>query len=240
MKLIVSDLDGTLLLKKEKELHRLSISAIEKILNSNMAFCVASGRNYSELKRILKNFESRAYLIANDGALAVHKDKTIFDFPIDRAKLKLFEEEKNFVAHGKYHSFVRSDSERFIRGIKEQYSGHIVRIDTIDEINEPIYKITLYDKKTDFPGLDRVYCDNYMCEYVEKGTNKGMAVSELMKVLKIRESDAVAIGDGQNDAEMFELIGKSYIMAGATPRIKKMGKYVVNNFNDAVDKIFEG
>lgn len=235
MKLIVSDLDGTLLLKNEKNLHSLTVSAIEKILNGDRVFCVASGRNYSELKRILENFDERIFFVANDGALIVHKNETIFDYPIDYAKIKLFEKEKNFVAHGKYHSFVKSDSERFIRGIKEQYFGHIVRIDGIDEINEPIYKMTLYGKKDDFQGLNRVYCDNLLCEYVEKGINKGTAVSVLMKILKIGESETVAIGDGLNDAEMFKIVGESYVMATATPKIKKMGRYIINSFNDAAD-----
>ena len=240
MKLIVSDLDGTLLLKKEKKLHRLSVSAIERIVNCREVFCVASGRNYSELKRILKNFDGSIYFIANDGALAVHKEETIFSYPINYGKLKLFEKEENFVAHGKYHSFVKSRSERFIRQIKEQYFGHIVRIETALDIDEPIYKVTLYNEKKDFPNLNRVYCDNYMCEYIEKGINKGKALAELIRILKIKEYDAVVIGESSKEAEMFEMIKESYVMASATPKIKKMGKYVVNGFNDAVDKIFEG
>lgn len=235
MKLIVSDLDGTLLLKGEKKLHRLIISAIEKILDDGRIFCVASGRNFSELKKILEGFEERIYFIANDGALIVHKDETICGCPIDFAKIRLFEPEKNFVAHGKYYSFVKSDSERFIRGIKEQYFGHIVRIKNVNEIDTPIYKMTLYNKKSEFEGLDRVYCDNLLSEYVENGINKGAALSTLMKTLKINEADTVVVGDGLNDIEMFKIAGNSYIMATALPKVKKMGKYVVNNFNDAVD-----
>ncbi|MBR0277504.1 MAG: HAD-IIB family hydrolase [Clostridia bacterium] len=240
MKLIVSDLDGTLLLKKEGKLHRLSVLAIERIMNSGAIFCVASGRNYSELKRILKDFDDKIYFIANDGALTVHKEKTIFSYPIEFAKLQLFDKEKSFVAHGKYHSFVKSRSERFIRQIKEQYLGHIVRIETADEIDEPIYKITLYEGKKDFQNLNKVYCDNLMSEYVEIGVNKGKALAELLKILKIKESDTVVAGDGSNDAEMFEMINESYVMASATPRTKKMGKYVVNSINDVVDNIICG
>lgn len=239
MKLIACDLDGTLLLRGEEKLHRLIASEIEKILENNYIFCVASGRNYSELKRLLKDFENKIYFIANDGALIVNKGENIFEAPIDKESLKLIDNEKNIVLHGKYLTFVESDSERFVRHIKEQYFGHTVRIDSLDEVNEPIYKITLYGKKDDISDLDRVYCDKLMCEYVKSGINKGKALETLLNNLKINRADAAAVGDGLNDEEMFKLTGKSYVIASAPPKLKKIGTYIVNDFKDAADNLLK-
>lgn len=237
MRLIVSDLDGTLLLRGETKLHRLTISAIEKILDKGAIFCVASGRNYGELKRIFEGFCDKIYFIANDGALIVHKEKTIYETPIDNTELKLFNDEKTFVAHGKYLSFVKSESERFVRNIKEQYFGHIVRIYGTEEIDEPIYKMTLYNQNDSSFDLGKIYYDKSICEYVKKDINKGKAVSELLKILKMNEADVTAIGDGLNDIEMLKLAGKSYVIASAPPKVKKFGGCIVNGFTDVADNL---
>ena len=238
MRLIVSDLDGTLLLKGESTLHRLTESAIGRLIDGNTVFCVASGRNYGELKRIMKDFDGEVYFIAHDGALIVYKEKSIFEAPIEKALLKGFDGEESLVAHGKYLSFVKSGSKRFIREIKAQYLGHIAEIDSIDDINEPIYKVTVYGKKDCGCSLNKVYCGHTSCEYVANGINKGRAVAELSKILKT--DNVIAIGDGINDAEMLKSAAKAYVIASAPPRVKKLGTDIVKEFKDAVDDLSEG
>lgn len=239
MKLITGDLDGTLLLRGEKKLHSVTVSAIKRILDKNIVFCVASGRNYGELKSLLKDFDDRIYFIANDGALIVHKEKTLFEAPINRESIKLFDTEKNVVAHGKYVSFVKSDSERFIRQIKEQYGGHVLKADILYGIKEPIYKITLYAKTDRDFGINKVYYDSLMSEYAENGINKGTALSLLLKMLNINTADSIAVGDNVNDIEMLKTAGASYVIATAPPKVKKNGTYIINEFKDVVKSIVE-
>lgn len=235
MRLIVSDFDGTILLREEKKIHNINVSAMEKLISKNVAFCVASGRNYSELKRLFGELSDKIYFIANDGALIMYKSETIYDAPIAKEKLVSFDDEKDVVAHCRYVSFVKSDSERFVRRIKEQYCGHILKTDSLAEITEPVYKITLYGKREKDVNLNRVYNRSNVCEYVESGINKGVATVELSKILKITESDIIAIGDGINDLEMFGVADKSYVIATAPPNVKKYGKYIVEQFKDVAE-----
>ena len=76
MKLVVSDLDGTILKRGEKELNRNILSAIEYILSNNVAFAVSSGRTYVELKKFFAPFENDIYFMANDGAQTIYKEET--------------------------------------------------------------------------------------------------------------------------------------------------------------------
>ena len=238
MKLVISDLDGTLLLKGEYKLHRLTIYAIERILESNNIFCVASGRSYSELKRIFADFDDKICFIANDGALAVYNGHTLFDFPIPKSALQSFDCEESFAAHGKYLSFIKSDSEMFTRNVKRQYSGHAVSISDSSEITEPIYKVSLYGKESNASVLDRVYKSNALCEYVNKGINKGFALVQLAKLLKT--DDTIAIGDSLNDIEMLKAAGKSFVISTAPPKVKKTGDLIVKDFTEFTDIILEG
>ena len=76
MKIVFCDLDGTVLLPGEKVLSKSAKEGIEKILDNNIIFCVASGRCYSELKRIFDGFDDKVYFIASDGSLIVYKEET--------------------------------------------------------------------------------------------------------------------------------------------------------------------
>lgn len=239
MRLIVSDFDGTLLLHGEKKLHNITVSEIEKLICDNDVFCVASGRSYSELKRMFGSLSDKIYFISNDGALITYKEKTIYDVPITNEKVIGFDDEKDVVAHCKYVSFVKSDSERFVRMKKEQYCGHILKIDSLAEINEPVYKITLYGKREKEVDLNRVYNRSDVCEYVQSGINKGVATTELSKILRISENDIIAIGDGMNDIEMFGVADKSYVIATAPPKVKKFGTYIVEQFKDAAEMLLK-
>ena len=239
MRLIVSDLDGTLLIKGEENLHQKTASAIESLLDNGDIFCVASGRSYSELKRIFKKFQDRIYFIASDGAIIIHKEKTLYEANINKEKDRFFGCEKSVVAHGKYISYVKSSQERFVRQIKKQYYGHTVQVYCEDEISEPIYKIAVYDEKGENPDLEPVYRKNSVSEYIKNGIDKGTAISELSKMLNITGSDVIAVGDGENDAAMLKFAGKSYVIATAPPRVKEFGKYIVNDFSDAAEMLLE-
>ena len=239
MRLIASDVDGTLLLRGEKKLHNITVSALEKLIRGNVVFCAASGRSYSELNRLSGDLSDKIYFIANDGALIMYKGKRIYDAPITAEKVRSFDDEKDVVAHGRYVSFVKSNSDRFVRMIKEQYFGHILRMGSLEEISEPVYKIALYGKKEKDIDLNRVYCGNDVCEYVEIGINKGMALAELSRILKIPESDIIAIGDGINDIEMLNNAGKSYVISSAPPMVKKFGTYIVDEFKDAAEMLLK-
>lgn len=231
MKLIAADLDGTLLLKGETKLNRVNSAAIVRLLEKDMLIAVASGRNYGELKRILEVFEDKIYFIANDGALVMRKGKAVFEKPIEPEHLRQFDNAENVVFHCKYVSYVKSPSKRFIRQIKEQYFGHIAETESVDRIKEPVYKISVYDTKTEVLGLNNTYKDNTICEYVENNINKGVALTELLKFMKTEKAEAVAVGDNTNDIEMLKAVGRAYVIASAPPKVKRYGKSV-DGFDD--------
>ena len=55
IKMVVSDVDGTLIQKGEKTVNDELMKIIEKLKSKNIIFAVASGRHLSELKDIFHN-----------------------------------------------------------------------------------------------------------------------------------------------------------------------------------------
>ena len=235
MKIVFCDLDGTVLLPREKALSKSAVDGIKKILDNNIIFCVASGRCYSELKRIFDGFDDKVYFIPSDGSLIVYKEETLYKCPVDKGNLSFLDEERDYVLHGKYVSFVKSCKDTFVRKIKEQYNGHIKRILNYKEIDEEVYKLSLYNSQRVIP-LDNVYKDYSIREFVNN-TNKGNAVKKLLEILSLDKKDAVSLGDGINDIEMFEETGEAYAMVQAPPIVKKKATGIVQSFSQFTDKV---
>ena len=228
MKLIVSDLDGTLLNKNETVINKNIKNSIYKILQSGNVFSVASGRNYIELKHLFPEFENDIYFICNDGTLGVYKENTFFDMPMNKDMFKDFRE---YTAHAKYITYVKSDNALFVRKIMKQYFSHVVMIDSISDIKENIYKISDFDKNISC-SLPVVYKDNKMNEYITENADKALAVKQLIKLLKIPMTDAYAFGDNVNDIGMFSVCGSSYAVANALPIVKSNADKIVQNIEE--------
>ena len=67
-KIIVTDLDGTLL-NDSSEISRENLSAIKTLLDSGVHFVPSSGRTYSEIPQKLKNFDNMRFVIHSNGAV---------------------------------------------------------------------------------------------------------------------------------------------------------------------------
>lgn len=236
MKIIFSDLDGTLLHRGEAEINKNIKKSIYKILDSGNMFCISSGRTYIELKHLLKEFEDDIFFVTNDGSLSVVKEHTILSRPLDK---KMFSNFKEFTAHGKYVTYVKSSNRLTIRNVMKQYRNHVMMIDDISEISEDIYKISDFDRSLSCP-LPVVYRNSTMNEYIAKDTDKAEAIKSIVDALGIKKCDTYAFGDNTNDLGMFEFCGTSFAAAGAKPAIKKCADRVSYNIEKDFIEIIGG
>ena len=84
VKLIASDLDGTILRKGAQSVEPSTIKAIEQLVNKGMYFAPASGRQIVSLKRLFEPVSDKLVYIAENGALCEYKGEVIAKTPMDR------------------------------------------------------------------------------------------------------------------------------------------------------------
>lgn len=229
MKLIFSDLDGTLLSRGETALGRNAVRAIGDLLSVGVKLAVASGRSYVELKHLFSDFENDIYFIASDGALTVYREKTLFSRPITA-------QSESFALHGKYRIYLKSDRAPVIRDHLVRYGGHVAQIANLSEVTEEVYKMADYTN-SDQNALSLVYQDPRIREYVAPGTDKGRAASALMKQLGVLPEDTAAFGDGINDLPMFSAVGTGYAVMNARPDVKRAADAVCDGFSTEIYKL---
>ena len=85
IKLIASDLDGTLLQNGAQSLPEHVIPFIEKLATEHgILFVAASGRQYPNLLRLFGSASKHMAFICENGSLVFHKDKLLAGHPMDK------------------------------------------------------------------------------------------------------------------------------------------------------------
>ncbi|WP_426322205.1 Cof-type HAD-IIB family hydrolase [Microbacterium sp. E-13] len=69
-------------------------------------------------------------------------------------------------------------------------------------------------------------------EITHRDTTKGSAIELLLAHLGIDAADAIAVGDGWNDLEMFEVCGTAVAMGNAQPELKALADFVTTDVLD--------
>ncbi len=202
IKLVVCDLDGTLLPYGDEKLNSNTVERIKGILDKGIKFAVSSGRVYSELCEFLSDFRENIYFISSDGALMTYADKVIFHKPFSadamnyavcsagKSVLRFFGKDKVWSFNDKSNAF--PNDTKFLKPF---------------EIKEPIYKIVSYGAPIpSFVGAySRIhYSDGSIAEYVPPYANKGVTLGALQRHIGVSLYETVAIGDSVNDIPMMK------------------------------------
>ena len=264
IKLIAIDMDGTLLNGK-KHIDKVQKEAIHEAIEAGIKIVLCTGRPlygilpfYEELG--LSELDSEGYVILNNGC-SIHKTKDweLIDqvnFTSDDIDyLYKFSEgyDINFTLVNDYYYFNiddRKPTDELITdagfvfsditniSLKEAKNGKhkIIKIMFLGNPNimanfQKEYESILKDK------YSSVLSQPYIYEILPKGNNKGTGLKKLAKKLGIKQEEIMAIGDGNNDIEMFEYANYSVAMENGTKPARKAAKYQTDsNENNGVAK----
>ena len=263
IKLIAIDMDGTLLNEK-KHIDKAQKEAIHEAVEAGIKIVLCTGRPlygilpfYEELG--LSELDSEGYVILNNGC-SIHKTKDweLIDqvnFTSDDIDyLYKFSEgyDINFTLVNDYYYFNigRKPTDELITDAGFVFSD-ITNISLKEAKNgkHKIIKIMFlgnpnimadFQKENENILKDKyssVLSQPYVYEILPKGNNKGTGLKKLAKKLGIKQEEIMAIGDGNNDIEMFEYAHYSVAMENGTELAKKAAKYQTDsNENDGVAK----
>ena len=264
IKLIAIDMDGTLLNGK-KHIDKVQKEAIHEAIEAGIKIVLCTGRPlygilpfYEELG--LSELDSEGYVILNNGC-SIHKTKDweLIDqvnFTSDDIDyLYKFSEgyDINFTLVNDYYYFNIDDkkpTDELITDAEFVFSD-ITNISLKEAKNgkHKIIKIMFLGNPNIMANFQKenesilknkyssVLSQPYIYEILPKGNNKGTGLKKLAKKLGIKQEEIMAIGDGNNDIEMFEYANYSVAMENGTKPARKAAKYQTDsNENNGVAK----
>lgn len=243
LKLIFSDMDGTLLDENDK-LPAEFDDVMAQLKEHNVTFVPSSGRQVYSLMDSFPKYQDQFIFLGDNGTLVRQHGKELFANTVDKAKSVQLMESMSHVEGiacvycGKKSVYLlkNSGAEKYMDEI-HKYFSRIAFVDSFAAVDDDPIKMSFYtpdaDADTRIYPLVQKYGDEYQLalasaywvDITNKGANKGSAVRELQKIFNVKPEECAAFGDYMNDKEMLQSVYYSYAMANAYPAIKEVARF---------------
>ncbi|WP_027468666.1 Cof-type HAD-IIB family hydrolase [Deefgea rivuli] len=236
-KMIVSDLDGTLL-DTEHKVDAFTAATFQALAAQGVQITIATGRHFLDVKGIRESLGVSAHLITSNGA-RVHDpdDNEIFAENIE-AELAQALMQPDVSAGTLLNAYtddgwlVERDCPELV-GVYYKDSGFNYQVVDLkahagDGIAKILYiadhaTLTAVEEKIIERFGDEVYitfsADDCL-EVMAPTVSKGHALTEVLGRLRIDAAHCYAFGDGQNDIQLLAVAGNPFIMSNASPKLK--------------------
>ncbi|WP_169794038.1 HAD family hydrolase [Alicyclobacillus acidiphilus] len=253
IRLIVSDLDGTLL-EHDKTIRDMNRAALLDAEEHGCEICLASGRAFPEIKRVMDDLGRTYHAISQNGSFVHTKAGQLLKssrFEPDVAR-KIFQ----FVSEYSFPCYVFCESEIYTPLKTELYSQYEWRIfaaciqssTILQDIGESIWpsRFALYGDLTElksmrlklqerFRGqLNAELSDSDCLDLMPPGVSKGDGLRILMNHFGYRPEEVVCIGDNYNDLSMFSRTPHSFAVSHSPPDVRGRVSHVVDSVHECI------
>lgn len=242
MKILVSDLDGTIY--RNKAVSSTDLKVLNRFTKQNILI-IATGRNENTFSFFTKQYDlSYSYVILCNGALIQDKNhKTIVKHTFNQINdtPKIF---NTINLYQNYHISVSLSFENatlYIPNWKSYLNEHVnanipydvigICIEVVDKSLDVVNSI--YKQLSKIPSF-HVERNNHYIDILPYGVSKKNAIKELMNAFCFNEDDMYVIGDSYNDLSMFEINNNSFIINNGIEEINNKATYVVDSIADCI------
>ena len=248
-KIVFVDIDGTII-DCSRGLHKPTLATEESFRKlkeeGNLVF-IASGRAKCLVPESVKALKPSGYLLAN-GAYAEIDGKVIFSETMSKdVKRRIIAfADRNDCAY-----YLETADAIYTRDLdlplhkKFAQAWDVCNCYRDDGYHEDLgINIGMLAIRDDDLLVDRVYEEllpyvninrhgsMYSFDINIKGMSKGEGIKKILDVLNIAKEDSFAFGDGYNDIEMFETVGKGIAVQNAVDELKEVAADITMNVID--------
>jgi len=256
IKLVVADLDGTLL-DSDGMISEEAAEMIRKLRHSGVVFSFASGRLHSALMDFAKELKLKAPIISLDGCLIKNypEGQVFFEsfIPVKHVKKALDYADKFLLNIALCHADEIYFTERnsLIPNIMEKFGAKYTEVPSYDNFLENTLEITIASdiKENVKYVLDRMnppysfglnssffrsqsHGGVYYLEIRKKGSDKGKALIKLSKNLKIKLTETAVIGDWYNDISLFHPKVLKVTLKNGIPELRRISDIKIDKDNN--------
>ena len=253
IKLIASDIDGTLLLNGATRVSDEMFTLIRRLKEKNIVFVVASGRQYKNLRELFSPVKDDIAYICENGGICLYQDEIIHENNLpEKLAFKIAED---ILAHKNCElqistseiQYLKPKTVKFLEMMQQEIGLKIETINDLNEVTAPILKIAMHCKGgiKNAEYWQQKYGDSCAIQYGRYDwmdfapllTNKGTALKILMKHLGIKKQNSIAFGDYYNDIGMLQAVGMPIVMDSAPKDMQEHAHHTAKTVEDELQKI---
>lgn len=244
IKLIIFDIDGTLLAHGSDQVEPSALAAIDTLHQHGLRIAVATGRNYPFIKPVIRTQLHADYFITINGHCVLDQQaRVISSLPLNHeAVARLMKDAQRldlpFAYKSSHTMHVLHHYERFYRIYSE---GFEVRDLLQDNTARPLDALrsvaplgcfmiandaVVEQLRPRHPDFQFIRVAQERLDVFGAQVNKTVGIQIILNHLKLDWSEVMVFGDGTNDLEMIEKAGLSVAMGNAVAAIKARADYV--------------
>ena len=240
LKLVVTDLDGTLL-DQHHQIPLVCKQALQAVDALGIQVMLATGRHFQDVYTLAQQLEVNTCLITSNGA-RVHNQfgELLYEnhIPAPLAE-KVLSISAGFGVHRNLYQaenwWVEVENEPLLAiHNSSQFSYQVTNFaalnpEGIDKFYFHAEHNQLLPLEAELKALlgDELYItfttENYL-EVMNKGVSKGQALKAILKSRNVCPTEVMAFGDGFNDIDMLQMVGEPVVMENAHSDIKRLLK----------------
>jgi Cof subfamily protein (haloacid dehalogenase superfamily) len=240
-KLIAFDLDGTLVVKRDKKINENIIKIINKLKTQDYIIGIITGRNYQQFQNLEIDFDydflsllNGAYIEVGDTVLA---NQTFSNDQVEYI-FKLIKQGQ--FSHGissLEEVLVKENDENVMKAMEifDLPTPRVVK--TFDGIG--IYQVMIYEEhhllhdiKDELNNYDVHQSDQFSFDICNKGITKGKALEQVIKHFEVDPKNTIAFGDGDNDISMIKFANVGVAMGNASDNLKEVADEIVPSVDE--------
>lgn len=238
IRLVASDIDGTLLPYGEREIPQEIFEEIDRLWDKGILFCPTSGRQYTSMRRLFAPAADKLPFVCENGAVVYGPgspgpvlSRTVMEreqalalcrdiIALPGAEVLISGADTSYLCP-KYGE---------ILPVMESKGNNIVMVSRPEEVPEDIVKIAAFRPAGTAemeaklaPRWGQVFHAAVAGEEWLDFTlaDKGTGLMGLCAGLGVALDDVVAFGDNFNDVPMLSIVGRPYLMENAAPELKR-------------------
>jgi len=256
IKLIVSDLDGTLL-SDSGVIGTETKNLISQLQDCGVIFALATGRLHSAVTGIAEELLIKAPVISLDGSMiksTINGSRIYESFVKKRhvkRALRLAEEHLLNIVLCHDEAIYYTDRNSNMPMLSDKYGAKYKEVASYDNYIDRTLEVVLFSdaansmryardrflfpisigSSTSFYKSQRHPNISYL-EIRKSGSTKGKGLERLLKHLKVKPNQTAVLGDWYNDISLFETDTFKVAVANAIPEIRRMADIVASKSNN--------
>ena len=259
-KLVVSDLDGTLL-TTEHRVGDYTRRVLRRLGDRGVELAIASGRHFQDVHALAKLFGDAVCIISSNGAAVYSGKGEVMEMTAiesDCLNFLLFDpafasvHTNVFCAHE--WLVARAEPRLLVYHAESGFAYRVADFQGFDFDGEPVLKVFFYGENPALRALEDYIAERcgrrltttfslpVTLEVMAGGVSKGAALGRLCARRNLDPSEVIAFGDGLNDLEMLRAAGSGMIMGNADSRLKSVQsvyRVFCGNDDEAVARYLE-
>ncbi|EZQ03176.1 MULTISPECIES: phosphoglycolate phosphatase [Acidianus] len=204
IKLVLSDLDGTL--TEERNTYKLNLTIIEKLRifeENGIKVAIVSGNSFPVLRGLHNYLGFSGGVVAENGCVVFFKSKVKVCKDMDKRKVEEFKERYK---------------------VKDSWQNLYKECD---------FSFTPPELKADmreWANINGMYINSsgYAIHIAFNPAGKNIGVRKLIEMHGLNKNEVAAIGDSLTDLEMFEEVGLKIAVSDAEEELKRSANLIIN------------